>query len=90
MRPDYKNFITDNLLTLCKMIKPSIPKVPQLTFNENYQNLLLLSVCDSALVVNCVNTINNKMPNSLLELYYSAATLNRNYNSFTSSNASLE
>ena len=86
MRPDYKNFITDNLLTLCKMIKPPIPKVPQLTFSENYPNLLPMSVRDRALVVNRVSTINNEIPNSSAQLHCSATTLSRNRNSFASSN----
>ena len=87
MGPDYKNFITDNLLTLCKMIKPPIPKVPQLTFSENYLNLLPMSVRNRTLVVNRASTINNEIPNSSAQLHCSAATLSRNCNSFASSNA---
>ena len=90
MGPDYKNFIIGNLLTLHKMIKLLIPKVPQLTFSKNYPNLFSLLVRDRVLVINCANIASNKMSNSSIESHCSAIMLNRNYSSFALSNASLE
>lgn len=78
MGPDCKNFIIDSLLVLCKLKKPPMPKVPQLTFNENHPNLLPQSVCERAFAVNPTNQIISRKPYSSLMLSTADATINSN------------